>query len=359
RSFFAGIQRYAAVWSGDNQATNEGLLSGVLLNNQLGLSGIPFVGPDLGGYIGDGNKDLFRRWIQAGIFSPFVRNHREFFGAANEPWAYGEETEAISKTNIQFRYRLLPYIYSAFYQASQTGMPIARSLCIAYPYYDKVYGDAYQYQFMFGDALLVVPVTPADKFKKIFFPGGEWYDVYNDDKIDGDRETVAELQSWKIPLFVKASSIIPMQSLIQSTKEKPGDTLYLHVYNGGLHSSFVYYEDDGSTFGYRQGNYCKRVIHFDPERKQISLLKQEGSYTSQFKVIQLILHGFDSIQNITVNNKSFIAKTTNIKILDGLQYLDDYYDANYYKACRQGEIMKPQKSIVFDNSEKEIVIGWQ
>jgi alpha-glucosidase len=141
RSAFAGVQRYSAVWSGDNTASDEGLLSGVLLNSQMGLSGIPFVGPDLGGYIGDGTKDLFKRWIEVGVFSPFLRNHKGFFTPANEPWSYGEEIEAIAKTFIEFRYRMMPYVYAAFYEASQTGMPIARSLCINYPFDDKVFDN--------------------------------------------------------------------------------------------------------------------------------------------------------------------------------------------------------------------------
>ena len=114
RSGFAGVQRYSAMWSGDNTASDEGLLTSVLLNNQFGLSGVPLIGYDIGGFIGDGSKGLFTRWIEVGVFSPYCRNHRECWGAANEPWAYGEETEGISKTYIEFRYRLMPYIYSKF-----------------------------------------------------------------------------------------------------------------------------------------------------------------------------------------------------------------------------------------------------
>ena len=130
RSGFAGIQRYAAVWSGDNQAKDEHILLGTLLINQMGLSGVPFTGPDLGGYIGDGNKDLFRRWVEVGVFAPYLRNHRGQYTAANEPWAYGEEVEAISKAYIGFRYELMPYLYSTFYEAAETGMPVSRSLSI-------------------------------------------------------------------------------------------------------------------------------------------------------------------------------------------------------------------------------------
>ncbi|MBI1781081.1 MAG: DUF4968 domain-containing protein [Sphingobacteriales bacterium] len=230
RSAFAGVQRYSAVWSGDNTASDEGLLSGVLLNSQMSLSGIPFVGPDLGGYIGDGTKDLFKRWMEVGIFSPYVRNHKEYFATANEPWSYGEEAEAISKTYIGFRYRLMPYIYSAFYEASQKGMPVARSLCINYPFDDKVFDNTYQYQFLFGDALMVAPVTTKENNKKVYLPKGEWYDLFTDELIQGEKEIQKETPIYQIPVFAKASSIIPMQSLIQSTKEKPSDTLFIHIY---------------------------------------------------------------------------------------------------------------------------------
>jgi alpha-glucosidase len=253
RSGFAGVQRYSAVWSGDNTASNEGLLSGVLLNSQLGLSGLSFVGPDLGGYIGDGTKDLFKRWMEVGVFSPFVRNHKEFFATANEPWSYGEEAEAISKSYIGFRYRLMPYIYSAFHRASETGMPIARSLCINYPHDSKVYDNTYQYQFMFGDALLVVPVTTEEKSKKIYLPAGEWYDVFTEEITNGEKEFNKECPIYQIPLFIKSSSIIPLQKLVQSVKDNPGDTIFVHVYNGREKNSFEWYEDAGDGQEYQKG----------------------------------------------------------------------------------------------------------
>ena len=163
RSGFAGIQRYAAVWSGDNQAKDEHILLGTLLINQMGLSGVPFTGPDLGGYIGDGNKDLYRRWVEVGVFAPYLRNHRGQYTAANEPWAYGEEAEAISKAYIGFRYQLMPYLYSTFYEAAETGMPVSRSLSIDHSFDANVYNPKFQYEFLFGPGLLVNPMTSKEK----------------------------------------------------------------------------------------------------------------------------------------------------------------------------------------------------
>jgi alpha-glucosidase len=359
RSGFAGVQRFSAVWSGDNQANDEHLLMGQLINLQMGLSGIPFVGPDLGGYIGDGNKDLYKRWIEVGVFSPFLRNHREFFGAANEPWAYGEEAEAISKSYIGFRYRLMPYIYSKFYEASQTGMPIARSLCINYPHVVQVYNEAYQYQFLFGDAFLVVPVTSQDKFKKFYLPEGSWYDLFTDTIVKGDREMIVEMTDHKIPLYIKASSIVPMQSLVQSTKQSPSDTLLVHIYNGTSTNHFVYYEDDGSSMDYKKSVYYKREIQFDPSQKQMIFSPVTGSYQTHFKYIQLILHGFNkSMTEININKQINIPKKSSLVMFDALSELEDYYDKSYLQKIRSGEKVNQVLAITIANSQDEIRLNY-
>lgn len=359
RSAFAGVQRYSAVWSGDNTASDEGLLNSILLNNQMGLSGISFVGDDLGGYIGDGTKDLFKRWMEVGIFSPFVRNHKEFFATANEPWSYGEEAEAISKTNIGFRYRLMPYVYSKFYEASQTGMPVARSLCINYPFDNKVYDNIYQYEFLFGDALMVVPVTTQELNKKIYLPKGEWFNLYTDEVMNGEKEWMQPVPIYQLPLYIKASSIIPMQSLVQSTKEKPSDTLFLQVYNGNDKNVFVYYEDDGSSMGYQKGDYCKRNIEFNPGKRQLLITKQEGTFNSIFKYVQIIFHGFGTMpDNVRKNNSSIGLQNCNFKLLDPLEGLSDLYDAGMYQQLRNNQKMATCKTTTINYSSGEIDLQW-
>ena len=356
RSAFAGVQRYAAVWSGDNQAKDEYLLNGFLLNTQMGLSGIPFVGPDLGGYIGDGNKDLYKRWVEAGVFSPFVRNHREAYAAASEPWSYGEEAEGISKTYIELRYRLLPYIYAKFYEAAQTGIPIARSLCMNFPFDKNVYDNLYQYQFLFGDALLLVPVTSQEKFKKYYLPAGNWYDAYSDSLYSGNREYSKEFPIFQQPLYIAASSIIPMQSVTQSTREKPSDTLYIHLYNGTKDNSFTYYEDDGETLDYTHGVYYRRNIVFSPGNKTLQLTAKEGSYTSQFTQVQLILHGFDTKTQVNINGIVFNTIRNHSRLLEPLDNLQDVYDKDYYKGLQDALPVPAVQTIRFAFSEASTVI---
>lgn len=360
RSGFAGVQRYAAVWTGDNTAKDEYLLGGTLLNTQLGLSGLPFVGDDIGGYIGNTSKELFIRWMQVGMFSPYARNHKEAFALSNEPWSYGEEAEAISKEFIGFRYRLLPYLYSKFYEASRTGMPVVRSLCIDDPFDERVYDPLYQYQFLCGDAILVVPVTSAEKIKKHYLPSGQWYDLYSDEILEGNQEMERECPIHEIPLFVKASSVIPMQHLIQTTMEKPGDTLFIHIFYGTESNIFEYYEDDGITMDYTNGAYFKRTITFDPEKQQILFSPAEGSYPSVFKKIKCVIHGFyGSLNEVTVNGKPVSTKMDTIPLVDGLKYLEDIYDPGYFRSLRDKQIRNVQQTVDFDNFSGGIRIIWR
>jgi alpha-glucosidase len=360
RSAFAGVQRYSAVWSGDNTASDEGLLSGVLLNSQMSLSGILFVGPDLGGYIGDGTKDLYKRWIEVGIFSPYVRNHKEFFATANEPWSYGEEAEAISKNYIGFRYRLMPYIYSKFYEASKTGMPITRSLCINDPFDAKVYDNLFQYQFLFGDALMITPVTSKETSKNVYLPKGQWFDLFTDEMTEGEKEIIKDVPIYQIPIYVKASSIIPMQSQVQSTKEKPSDTLYIHLYNGKEKNEFVYYEDEGDGFDYQKGFYCRKVIDFFPAEGKMFIHKQEGSFVSKFTKIQFIFHGFSNeLNNIRANHTSMeILNGIDNKVLDPLEFLSEIYDPGYFKSLKDASGKLKTKSIIINNTTEQVLLQW-
>ncbi|HEY7642387.1 MAG TPA: TIM-barrel domain-containing protein [Steroidobacteraceae bacterium] len=359
RSGFAGIQRYAAVWSGDNQAKDEHILLGALLINQMGLSGVPFTGPDVGGYIGDGNKDLFRRWIEVGVFAPYLRNHREQYAAANEPWAYGEEAEAIAKAYIGFRYQLMPYLYSVFYEAVQTGMPVSRSLSIDSSFDAPVYDPKFQYEFLFGPGLLVNPLTSKEQGKATYLPAGAWYDLFTDEKLDGSRVLTGEYAGHRIPIFAKASAIMPMQRPVQSTRDDPGPVLYVHVFNGSERNQFVYYDDDGETLNYRKGQYRKRVITFDPGAKQLSFSRPEGNYAARFRRIQVILHGFEGVAGATVNGVATTVQSRVVRMLDPLAALSDvYWDKHTLERLRGLEPMKPQATLEFDDAA-QVVVRWR
>jgi alpha-glucosidase len=149
-----------------------------------------------------------------------------------------------------------------------------------------------------------------------------------------------------------------MQSLVQSTKEKPSDTLFLHIYNGTEKNVFTYYEDAGNGFGYKQNEYCKRAIEFNPSGKKIIITKQEGAFNSNFKKIQLIFHGFDELKNLQVNNSSTLkVNDCNCKLLNELDNLSDIYDPSLYQQLLSESQKTKQQQVVIDNSTSEITIA--
>jgi alpha-glucosidase len=324
RSGFSGVQRYSAVWTGDNVAYDEHMLLGVRMVSNMGLAGIAFAGYDTGGFVGDASTKLFARWISIAAFSPFFRGHSMINSRDSEPWSYGEEVEQISRNYIKFRYQLLPYVYSLFYEANQTGMPLQRSLAINYTHDHKIYDGQFYNQYLFGPSILVAPVESNKDFLKIYLPEGEWYYLYNGKKYNGNTEIILECPVHKLPVFVKAGAIIPMQPVKSNTTEHH-DTIILHIYNGHHSSSFTFYEDDGSTFQYEKGEFAKRLIEFQPGVLQIHA--QEGSYKSRESKLKIIFHGFDhSLHDIKANGQTHTLKREVNQFFKALEKFDPFYD---------------------------------
>jgi len=302
RSGFAGLQRYTAIWTGDNRAEDDHMLAGVRLLNSLGLSGVSFTGMDIGGFTGNPTTALYARWMELGAFIPYYRNHTAYNSKAAEPWTFGEDVLDITRNYISLRYQLLPYIYSSFYGSTQNGLPVMRSLAIDYTFDPKVLYADYQNQYEFGDSFMIAPFESTKEYGDVYFPKGTWYDLYNDKQQTGKQDKIIPLSINKLPVYVKGGSIIPMQSLIQSTAEQPVDTLFVHIYNGSTANHFVYYEDDGKSFNYQKGDFYKRLITFDPATHKIVFEAAEGDYKSHFKHIKLILHGFDQVNSLQSEN---------------------------------------------------------
>jgi alpha-glucosidase len=253
---------------------------------------MPFTGMDIGGFTGTPTQSLYAKWMQVGAFTPYFRNHSAYDTKASEPWTFGEDVLAVSREYISLRYRLMPYLYSAFHEASASGMPVMRSLAIEHTHDPKVYAPSFQNQYMFGPAFLVMPFESTRQAGKVYFPAGRWYNFHDDSVEQGGAEKLIELSVDKLPVYVRAGSIVPMQSQVQSTAEQHDGTLVLHVYRGDSASSFSYYEDDGKSFANEQGGYFKRTITLDPARRRIDFGKAEGAYASRFSKIKLVPHGF-------------------------------------------------------------------
>jgi len=307
RAAYAGTQRYSAVWTGDNSAYDAHMLLGQRMVNSLGITGMSLVGVDIGGFTGDPTPELMVRWNSLGVYTPMFRNHAAKGTKYREPWRWGKENEAIIKKDIEQRYRLLPYIYSSYYQSHQKGIPVSRTLAINYTQDTTIFDTKYQNQFLFGDAIMVAPVESTRFTEDVYLPEGEWYRLSTDEKFEGRKAINAKSPLTDLPVFIKAGAIIPMQNVIQSTNEKGDGILELNVWYGKDANSFVYYEDDGSSYDYQKGVYYKREISFDPAKKWISLSAAEGSFTSKYNKIKLMLHGFGSnIKNLKINGKKLV-----------------------------------------------------
>jgi alpha-glucosidase len=303
RAAYAGTQRYSAVWTGDNSAYDAHMLLGQRMVNSLGITGMSLVGVDIGGFSGNPTPELMVRWNSLGVYTPMFRNHAAQGTAYREPWVWGDENMNIMKKDIEQRYRLLPYIYSSFYQSHATGLPVSRTLAINYTQEDSVYSDKFQNQFMFGDALLVVPVESTKLTEDVYLPKGEWFRFTTGEKYTGEKAYQVPAPLTDLPVFVKAGAIIPMQHVVQSTNAKGDGILELHVWNGTKANSYVYYEDDGSSYDYQEGAYYKRTISFDPAKKQIILSAVEGTFVSKYHTINIILHGFPINESISIKGK--------------------------------------------------------
>lgn len=302
RAGYAGSQRYTAIWTGDNRSEDSHMMLGIRLLNSMGVSGVAFSAMDIGGFTGNPSIGLYARWIQLGAFTPYFRNHTGVNSKSSEPWAYGEEVTEIARNFISLRYKLMPYIYSNFYLASQTGQPLMRTLAIDYTHDPKVYNGEFDTQYQFGKSFLIMPFESGKNYGKVYFPQGKWYNLYTGQVEQGANEKIIPIEYSKLPIYVKESSIIPMQSLVQHTSEKPTDTLTVHIYKGDVNNSFVYYEDDGASYDYQKGDYYKRTMTYDARRKTITFDKVEGNYSSNFKNIKVMLHGFDKAK-VKTNGK--------------------------------------------------------
>ncbi len=290
RASYAGGQRFSAAWTGDNVASWEHLQMAVTMCLNLSISGQPFVGSDIGGFIGYPSGELFARWLQLGVFCPLMRAHSVINERNKEPWEYGSAFEAVNKTTIELRYRLLPYIYTTMVQASRTGIPAMRPLVFEYP------GDPEsswnETEFMFGDQILVAPVLwEGTTSRSLRLPEGSWYDFWTGKKYQGSTQVAVDAPIDRIPLFVKAGAVVPMRPVIQHVGEKPLNPITFAAFPGDQTAS-LYYEDDGISFAYEQEEYLQRTItqKGGHGRREVSLGKVEGTFEpgQRYVVVKLV-----------------------------------------------------------------------
>lgn len=271
RAGYSGVQRYAAVWTGDNRSFWEHMAMAIPMVLNLGLSGIPFAGPDIGGFAHHTSGELLARWTQMGVFFPYCRNHSAIQTLRQEPWSFGPEVEEICRTYISMRYRFMPYLYNLFYKASVTGMPVIRPLVLEYPN-DPLVTNLCD-QFLLGSDIIVAPIyRPNTVSRSVYLPEGVWYDYWTNERLEGGRHILADAPLDKLPMYVRAGAIIPEAPVTQSADEYAlSDSLIFNMYGTDAisTSSYTLYEDDGKTFAYQNDSY--NLLKFDYEGQNNAL----------------------------------------------------------------------------------------
>ncbi|SHG47370.1 glycoside hydrolase family 31 protein [Ornithinibacillus halophilus] len=306
RAGFAGVQRYATVWTGDNRSFWEHLQMSLPMVMNLGISGVAFTGPDVGGFAHDTNAELLTRWTQVGAFTPFFRNHCAIGFRYQEPWQFGEKYESIMKKYIQMRYEWMPQLYSLFYEASERGLPVMRPLFMEFPEDEKTYN--LNDQFMLGDNVILAPILqPSVTDRAVYLPKGNWVELVTGKVYEGENTHLIHAELEDLPIFVKQGSAIIKGEWI-SNKEKTPKHVSMDIYAGysGENYQFTYYDDDGETFDYENGSYLKLDIEVisNKDKLVVNVINKKGDFKPRYQEIDINVIGLSDGQEVVVNGQN-------------------------------------------------------
>jgi len=334
RATYAGGQRYGFTWTGDNSATWNHLRLATQMVLNLGVSGISFVGADVGGFNGSPSSELLTRWVELAAFSPLCRDHAAKGSLPHEIWANGTEPEVIRRRYIETRYRLLPYLYTLADESSRTGLPLMRPVFLEFPDVFATGFDHLDTEFLLGPSLLVAPPPfgeMQDAYAVSFPKDHDWYDFWSGLKMApsvqppsivdivgaGGEANLAMPRTIHppldtMPVYVRGGSIVPMQPVVQSTDDIPNGPLELRLYPGKQCEGSVYL-DDGHTFRYQQGEYLRQnfTCQVDTKSVQIHFSARQGSYAPWWKLMELVIYDWPSAHaEAKFSSSAYPLKTT-------------------------------------------------
>ena len=334
RNGYAGMQRYASfLWSGDVYSKWETLKTHIPIGVNTGLSGIPYWGTDIGGFVptNEFTAELYLRWFQFGAFCPLFRCHGRNW-TLRLPWGWNTgspgpmeisryegaaipeaselhnaKVEPICRKYLELRYRLLPYIYSAVRAGTITGLPLMRALWLHYPNDPKAVERDDQY--LWGRDLLVAPVVEKGATsRQIYLPRGVWYDFWTRERTEGGREITRDVDLETMPLYVRAGSILPLGPVKQHTGDPSNGPLSISIYPGQDGSSLLY-EDDGKSFDYRKGEWMGIEMRWNDLRRMLSLRLAAGA-----KMLPPLSRNIEITMNETRRSLEFTGKPVEIQL---------------------------------------------
>jgi alpha-D-xyloside xylohydrolase len=315
RSAFAGQQRFsAAAWSGDVSATWIQFREQITAGLNFSMSGLPYWTTDIGGffrdhksinweydnqYTNESYKELLTRWFQFGTFCPLFRIHG--FHSKTEIWNYGMPFEKTARNFIDLRYQLMPYIYSTANQVTNQGGIVIKPLGHDYP--DEPECWNIKDQFLFGDAMMVCPVTVEGLRKReVYLPEGNWVDFWEGKEIAGGKNIEANVPLERIPVYIKSGSILPVGQKIQYAMQKTTKPMRLYVYPGD-NGAFELYEDEGENCNYEKGQNSRIGLSWNDSEKILTIGDRKGEYegmasSRKFEII-LVKEGFGKETSIS------------------------------------------------------------
>jgi alpha-glucosidase len=306
RSGYAGLQRFSSVWTGDNIATWEHLKIANVQCQRLAISGVSFAGSDVGGFLEQPDAELFVRWIQLGSFHSFYRTHSSGDHGDQEPWSFGETALNLVRKAIEFRYKMLPYLYTAFYEHHSTGTPFLKPI-IFEDQLDERYHTR-EKEFIVGRHLLVSPIQqPGITRANVYLPKGEWVDFHTGELYDGPQEMYVECTIDKIPLFLRAGGVMPLYPVMQYVGEKVVKQVELVIAIGSdsfNNTESILYDDGGDNYDYVQNKFELCKFKVTSNEKEIKISQNiSGDFTSKVVLYQLKLIGKTGlIKSVEVDN---------------------------------------------------------
>jgi alpha-glucosidase len=305
RAGYAGIQRYATMWTGDSNSTWDSLALSIPMFESLGLSGEPFVGSDAGGFIGRDTGEMLTRWYQVAFLTPFCRNHKDVKSYDQEPWRFGKYYEDIIRKYLKLRYELMPFLYTTLEEAHRTGAPIFRPLLLNYQ--DDENTLNIDDEFMIGDGLLVAPVLKPNQTERlVYLPKGTWYDYWTNKKHSGGTMIRVDAPLETVPMFVRGGAIIPLGPAMNYVGEKPFNPISFAIFpdENGLASTTLY-EDDGTSPAYQQGAF--RRTKMDVRRAAtgylVSIGAPEGNYNPGARKLSFVIKSSAIPRVVTVSDE--------------------------------------------------------
>jgi alpha-glucosidase len=351
RATYAGGQRYAATWTGDNSSSWNHLRLATPMLENLGLSGFAFSGADVGGYAGTPSPELLTKWLEVGAFQPIYRDHTEKGTNDQEPWVGTPEQEAVRRHFIETRYQLMPYIYTLAEEATRNGLPMLRPLFLEFPDAapDRRPIDTDSFaagEFLLGNSLLVAPQQYPGELDaySVELPSPDWFDYWtgvkiaqpppparNPEDLTAAPERTAQFlikitpDLKQLPVFVRGGSILPISPLVQSTNETPQGPLTLRVYAGNQCAGDLY-QDDGKTYAFQHGAFLRMNFscQITDNGMQLKIGPHQGTYPAWWKDIHVEIYGWTPKQGeVVVDSKKLSGPIDHTSQALGFTFADD------------------------------------